>query len=65
MIADGKLYFVSRNGTANVLALGDEFKQLAANQFAEQGEEFSATPAISGGQILVRSNKRLYCIGNP
>jgi outer membrane protein assembly factor BamB len=61
--ADGKLYFVSRSGAGAVLALGPEFQQLASNSLGEEGEEFSATPAISNGELFVRSNRRLYCIG--
>lgn len=60
--ADGKLYYVTRKGEMYVLELGDEFKQLAANVFTEGGD-FSASPAISDGEIFVRSTKMLYCIG--
>jgi outer membrane protein assembly factor BamB len=60
-VAD-KLYFVSRSGVAHVLALGPEFRQLASNTFAEADEQFSASPAISDGELFIRSNRRLYCI---
>lgn len=59
--ADGKLYFVSRTGDMSVLALGSEFSLLAQNRFDEPGD-FSATPAISNGELLIRSNKFLYCV---
>ncbi len=63
--ADGKLFYLQRNGTAHVLKLGPEFAQLSANQFAaEEGEDFSATPAISDGELFIRSSKYLYCVGN-
>ncbi len=62
IIADGKLYFVARNGDAYVLEAGKEFKQLAVNRVTKETEDFSATPAISGGEIFIRSNKYLYCV---
>jgi outer membrane protein assembly factor BamB len=60
--AGGNLYFISRSGAGAVVALGDKFEQLATNSLGEEGEEFSATPAISNGEMYVRSNRRLYCI---
>jgi outer membrane protein assembly factor BamB len=62
VIADGKIYFVARNGDAYVLEAGKEFKQLAVNRVTKETEDFSATPAISGGEIFIRSNKHLYCV---
>jgi outer membrane protein assembly factor BamB len=62
--AGGKLYFVTRAGIATVWTAGDTFEQLASNKFAGEGEQFSATPAISNGELFVRSNRRLYCIAN-
>jgi outer membrane protein assembly factor BamB len=59
--ADGKLYFVRRTGEVYVFALGREFKQLAVNKFAGEAD-YSSTPAISDGQIFIRSSKKLYCI---
>jgi outer membrane protein assembly factor BamB len=62
VVSDGKLYFVRRNGDAFVLATGREFKQLAMNKFASDEGDFSATPAISDGQIFIRSSNKLYCV---
>ena len=42
----------------------DEFELLASNQIANDQETFAATPAISQGQIFLRSSKRLYCVAN-
>jgi outer membrane protein assembly factor BamB len=63
--ADGKLYFMSRSGTAYVMALGPTFELLAQNRFASDNGDFSATPAISDGQLFIRSSKYLYCVENP
>ena len=62
VIADGKLYFTARNGDTYVLSAGKEFDQLAVNRLTSESEEFSATPAISRGEIFIRSNKNLYCV---
>ena len=61
--ADGKLFAVSREYGTYVLAAGRQFKQLAANQFASDASIFNATPAISRGQLLLRSNRAIYCVG--
>lgn len=60
--ADGKGYYVSRSGDTYVFQLGGEFKQLAHNRFSDGGE-FSASPAVSDGQLFIRSSKYLYCVG--
>jgi outer membrane protein assembly factor BamB len=60
--ADGKMYFVTRSGEAYVLALGPELKLLAQNRYDSEGADFSATPAISDGELFIRSSKHLYCV---
>jgi outer membrane protein assembly factor BamB len=62
VLADGKLYFVRRNGDTYVLAAGREFKQLAVNRFASDDGDFSSTPAVSDGALLIRSSNKLYCV---
>ena len=59
--ADGKIYFLSDKGTTTVIPDGAEFKVLAQN---ELNETCKASPAISQGNIFIRSDKHLYCIGN-
>jgi outer membrane protein assembly factor BamB len=61
--ADGKIYFVGRNGQTFVLALGREFHQLAVNKFDGEAD-YSASPAASDGQLFIRSSKKLYCVAN-
>jgi len=62
VLADGKLYTVSRTSGAIVYAAGREFKELARNHLGDDSV-FDATPVVSNGQLLLRSNKFLYCIG--
>jgi hypothetical protein len=42
--------------------LGREFKLLAVNRFESDRGNYSATPAISDGDLFVRSGRRLYCV---
>ncbi|QDU08020.1 PQQ-binding-like beta-propeller repeat protein [Gimesia aquarii] len=63
VIADGKVYFVSRSGETYVIKTGDKLEQLSVNRLTNENEDFSATPAISDGKIFIRSDKHLYCIG--
>ena len=61
VLADGKIFYFGRSGTAYVCSAGPDYKLLAQNQFTSGGD-FSATPAISDGQIFIRSSKYLYCV---
>ena len=64
VLAGDKLICVSRKGGTFVLAAKPEFQQLAHNQFASDESDFNASPAISDGQLFIRSNQFLYCIEN-
>lgn len=65
VIADGKLYFVSRSGDVSVAKLGNEFELLATNRVTQAQEDFSGTPAISNGEVVIRSSRHLYCFSLP
>lgn len=60
--ADGKIYYVKSDGTTIVIKAGDEFELVSTNQTTDAKETFSGTPAISDGKIVIRSDKKLYCI---
>jgi outer membrane protein assembly factor BamB len=62
--ADGKLYYVSREKGAYVLPAEPRFEVLAHNVIETDDSIFDGSPVISDGQILLRSDKALYCIGN-
>lgn len=62
VVAGNRMYYFDRQGNATVIELGNEYKQLARNSFTEDGSDFHSTPAISNGQLFVRSNAFLYCI---
>jgi len=56
-----KLICISRRGGTYVLAAKPEFGQLAHNRFESDESDFNASPAISNGQLFLRSNRYLYC----
>jgi hypothetical protein len=62
VLADGKLYYMSRGGRVYVVAAKPAFEQLAVNEPMERGA-FNASPAVAGGRLYLRSDKILYCIG--
>lgn len=60
VLADGKLYVTSEDGITSVFRAGPKFELLAEN---ELGEYCLSSPAVSGGQIFIRTSNHLYCIG--
>ena len=58
--ANGKLYLASENEDVIVLRMGETFEVLATNTMTDQ--VFIATPAITGGEIFLRSKTSLFCI---
>lgn len=62
VLADGKLYYVSRCGAAFVLAARPAFEPLARNELGDPGP-FNASPAVAGDRLLLRSEQFLYCLG--
>ena len=62
LLADGKIYAISEEGTTTVLKAGDEFEILAVNRL----DDYTlASPAAAGNQIFIRTAEYLYCIGKP
>lgn len=60
--AQGRMYYTARSGETYVIELGPTFKQLAVNRFAGDDSDHSATPAISNGELFLRSAEALYCV---
>jgi outer membrane protein assembly factor BamB len=63
MVADGKIYAASQHGGAFVIAAQPEFKLIAHNVFKDDEARTNAGPVPHNGQLLLRSDKFLYCIG--
>jgi outer membrane protein assembly factor BamB len=62
VIADGKMIVASQEGKLAVLRPAAEWEVLSVGDF---GEEIWATPAASGKQLFVRTQKALYCFEAP
>jgi outer membrane protein assembly factor BamB len=59
LIANGRVYFVGREGATVVVSDEDQPKILAKNVISET---FDASPVAVGNQLFLRSWPRLYCI---
>jgi outer membrane protein assembly factor BamB len=60
--ADGRLFIATEEGDVFVVRAGSQYEVLATNGV---GEPVIATPAISGGVLVVRTLKNLYGLGEP
>ena len=61
-LADGKLYITNEDGLTTVLRAGPTFEILAENNF----DDYTlSSPAVSDGQIFIRTASALWAIGKP
>ena len=58
--SDGMIYASNNDGTTFVVKAGKKFALLATNNL---GERITASPAISGNDLIYRTDSHLYCIG--
>lgn len=58
--APGRIYFVDDNGLTTVVEAGPQFRVLSKNPL---GEKVQASLAASHGQIFIRTETSLVCIG--
>lgn len=63
VLSAGRLYVVSRWSGTFVLPAAPRYEILAQNRFESDDSDFSGTPAISDGDIFLRSGQFLYCVG--
>lgn len=64
VLAGGRIYVVTRGGSVFVISARPAFELLARNELRDGGV-FDASPAIAGNALLIRSDRNLYCIGQP
>ena len=64
VVADGHIFAVSRRAGVFVLKADDTLKQIGLNPPLDDSD-FNASPAMSGGLLLLRSNTFLYALGSP
>jgi outer membrane protein assembly factor BamB len=60
VLADGKIYATNEEGLTVVVKAGPQFEVLAENSL---NDYCLSSPAISDGQIFMRTATHLYCIG--
>jgi len=58
--AAGLLYFLDDKGVCRIVKPAEKFTVVATNEI---GESTYASPALSDGQIFLRTDKALYCLG--
>lgn len=60
VLADGKIYMTNEDGLTTVIKAGSTFEVLAENSL----DDYTlSSPAISDGQIFMRTKTHLWCIG--
>ena len=57
LFANGKIYFSSKEGRVSVISAEREFQLVAENRL---DASFTASPAIAGDALILRSEKHLY-----
>lgn len=62
ILANGKIFCLSRSGSTFVLAAKPAFDHLATNELNDRSP-FNASPAVGGGRLYLRSDRYLYCLG--
>ncbi len=61
LLGSGRIYYLTREGQTFVIDAKPQFKQLAKNDLSDRGV-FNASPVVDGNQLLIRSDKFLYCV---
>jgi outer membrane protein assembly factor BamB len=61
--AGNLLYFLDDDSNTHVVKAAPKFELVATNPLGEEKESCYASPAISRGQIFIRTLGNLYCIG--
>jgi outer membrane protein assembly factor BamB len=64
VLAGDKIVVVTRWDGTLVLPAIPSFKIVAQNRFTGDDTDFNATPAISDGELFLRSNQDLYCVSS-
>lgn len=63
VLADGKLYYVSQHKGTFVVTASPKYELLAHNEIEGDDSRTNASPIVSNGQLLIRTDRNLYCIG--
>ena len=63
ILIDGKIYAANHDGDVFVIAAEPKFQLLAHNVIGTDKSRCNASPAVSDGQLFLRNDEYLYCIG--
>jgi outer membrane protein assembly factor BamB len=61
LVAGDRVYFFGKDGKTTVVEAAPKFRALAENHL---DEDTMASPAVAGGDLFLRTDGRLYRIGN-
>jgi outer membrane protein assembly factor BamB len=61
VLADDKIYYLTRNGRMFVVAARPHFEILATNELGDRST-FNASPVVANGRLFLRSDRYLYCL---
>jgi outer membrane protein assembly factor BamB len=59
---NGHIYVNNTDGLTTVVKAGPAFEAVASNDL---GERITASPAVSGGEFIYRTDSHLYCVTRP
>jgi outer membrane protein assembly factor BamB len=59
--ADGRIYLSNNRGQTFVVEAGPRFRVLATNELEER---ITASPALCGGRLYLRTDSTLWCLGS-
>ncbi|MCP4551997.1 MAG: PQQ-binding-like beta-propeller repeat protein [Bacteroidetes bacterium] len=61
ILVDGKIYLIDRDGIMQIFSAKNEFELIGTPAL---GEHVVSSPAFADGQIFIRAEDHLYCIGS-
>lgn len=64
VVAGDKLYYPRASGDIFVVQVGDDMRQVGINRLTADKDVFNGSPAISKGDLFLRSSKTLYCVAD-
>ena len=63
LVIGKRFYIPNEGGEVHVFEIDPEFKELAVNRLSDEGG--MASIVVSGNQLLIRTEHKLFCIGTP
>ncbi|MBL8814752.1 MAG: PQQ-binding-like beta-propeller repeat protein [Planctomyces sp.] len=64
VVVGDRMFYLNGSGQMFVFDLTGELKQIAVNRVTADAETFWGSPAVSDGQLILRSSKHLYCVAD-